>query len=144
MGGINLKILTLDFGPNYRYPLVRAFDLIRTLRARQEYQLSADIHSHNASTKLPYKWPLYLVWPRFISNNFFWLCAAVVSHSYPLSKWLRHIAIKRKKQTQKMPVFGLFRRYQWVKFATKYLKSDFYAIFIEHCFRAWLLSRHYL
>ena len=34
---------------------IRAFDLILTLRARPECQLSADIHSHKAATKyLPY------------------------------------------------------------------------------------------
>ena len=34
---------------------IRAFDLILTLRARPEFQLSADIHSHKAATKyLPY------------------------------------------------------------------------------------------
>ena len=33
---------------------VRAFDLIPTLRNRPECQLSADIHSHKAGTKLPH------------------------------------------------------------------------------------------
>ena len=34
---------------------VRAFDLIPTLRTRPECQLSADIHSHKAGTKLPHE-----------------------------------------------------------------------------------------
>ena len=45
--------------------MVRAFDLIPALRARPWNQLSADIHSHKAGTKLPYESALYLVWPRF-------------------------------------------------------------------------------
>ena len=32
----------------------------------------------------------------FVLINQFWLCAAVVSHSQPLSKWLRHNALKAK------------------------------------------------
>ena len=42
---------------------VRAFDLIPMLRTWPEYQLSADIHSHKAGTKLPHKLALYCVWP---------------------------------------------------------------------------------
>ena len=48
---------------------VRAFDLIPTLRTRPEYQLSADIHSHKAGTKLPHELALYLVWPRFFLKS---------------------------------------------------------------------------
>ena len=48
---------------------VRAFRLIPTLRTRPECQLSADIHSHKAGTKLPYESALYLVWPRFFFKS---------------------------------------------------------------------------
>ena len=48
---------------------VRAFDPIPTLRARPEYQLSADIHSPKAGTKLPHELALYLVWPRFFFKS---------------------------------------------------------------------------
>ena len=47
-----------------------------------------------AGTKLPHKLALYLVWPWFFLFNHFWLCAAVVSHSQPLSKWLRRNTLK--------------------------------------------------
>ena len=33
--------------------------------------------------------------------NHFWLCAVVVSHSQPLSKWLRHNALKTLKRIPK-------------------------------------------
>ena len=57
---------------------------------RPEYQLSADIHSHKAGTKLPYKLALYLLCPRFFCLlNYFWLCTVVVRHCQPLSKCLQ-------------------------------------------------------
>ena len=48
---------------------VRDFDLIPTLRTRPEYQLSADIHSHKASTKYPDKSPLTSLDQDFLSTS---------------------------------------------------------------------------
>ena len=59
----------------------------------------------------------------FFLNNHIWLCAAVVSHSQPQSKWLRPFFYKTLKRFQKKPVFGHFWKSQWVKLAKYYLKS---------------------
>ena len=45
--------------------LCRAFDLIPTLTAGPEYQLSADIHSYKTGTKYPHKLPIFFF---FLSN----------------------------------------------------------------------------
>ena len=59
----------------------------------------------------------------FFLNNHIWLCAAVVSHSQPQSKWLQPFFYKTLKRFQKKPVFGHFWKSQWVKLAKYYLKS---------------------
>ena len=48
---------------------VRAFDLIPTLRARPEYQLSADIHSPKSWTKYANKLLLYLIKPLLVMRS---------------------------------------------------------------------------
>ena len=58
-----------SLGEIHKLKLCRAFQLIPTLRTRPEYQLSADIHSHKAGTKLPHESALYLVWPRFFKKS---------------------------------------------------------------------------
>ena len=59
----------------------------------------------------------------FFLINHFWLCAAVVGHSQPQSKWLRPFFYKTLKRIQKKAVFGHFWKTQWVKLAKYDLKS---------------------
>ena len=59
----NFYLRTLN---RHKSLIIRAFDLIPTLRTWPEYQLSAGIHSHKAGTKYPHESLLYLLWPRFL------------------------------------------------------------------------------
>ena len=64
---------------------VRAFDKLSKLKARANYKLLSDIHSHKVDTKSAFKLPLSLV--GYFFSNHYWLYAAVVSHLPPLPKW---------------------------------------------------------
>ena len=54
--------------------------------------------------------------------NHFWFCTAVVSHSQPQSKWLRHNAIKCKIGLKNYMFFGNLGKFHKVKAFIQYLK----------------------
>ena len=83
-----LENLFQTFLKNFKLPshLNRVFDLNPTLRTRPDYQLSADIHSYKAGTKLPDKSTLYLVWLRFF---FYQPFLVMHSRGEPLSTTLK-------------------------------------------------------
>ena len=72
----------------------RAFDLISKLRDRPKKLLLS-------GTKRPHVLLLFCVPVISVLINHFRSCAAVVSHSQPLSKWFQCKAIKRYKWSKK-------------------------------------------
>ena len=83
------------------------------------YQLSSGTNILHVSL-------LYTLWLRFfVSINHFWLCAAVVSHSQPLSNKLGRNTIKRKNGLKNCMFFGNWRKFKKVKTFTQYLISTF-------------------